>query len=150
MGGQIQSRAEYAVRRPAENLIDCVFLTCFRGDFAFLATVLYYFHIRLHRADTLEEADFLLTVTSGTVLLADVTFLDGSWREALQMISEVHPRVAALVVADAVDEPFLCDAYSLGACGILWKPLVADRAIRFIRALDEAARNRAFLRCGAA
>ena len=29
----------------------------------------------MHRAETLEQADFLLTVTDGTVLLTDASFL---------------------------------------------------------------------------
>lgn len=129
-----------------------MFLTCFRSDFSFLASVLYYSSIRMHRADTLDEADFLLTVTSSTVLLSDTRFLDGSWREALRMVSEVHPHVAALVVADAVERPFLLDSdvYALGACGILWKPLWIDRTIDFIRIANEAAENRAALHFSAA
>src|ERR1039458_1115216 len=95
-----QLRAQYRHQGPLDNRIECVFLTCFRSDFSFLASVLYYSSIRMHRADTLDEADFLLTVTSSTVLLSDTRFLDGSWREALRMVSEVHPHVAALVVAD--------------------------------------------------
>ena len=31
------------------DMIDCVFLTCFQSDFSFLASVLYYSRIRLHR-----------------------------------------------------------------------------------------------------
>ncbi len=128
----------------ASDRIDCVYLTCFRSDFSFAATVLYYSRIRLHRAETLEEADFLLTVTAATVLLSDMAFLDGSWRDALQMSSEMHSHVATLVVAENVDQPYLPDSEvcASGACGILWKPLVNDRSINLIRAVDEAARNR--------
>ena len=124
-----------------------MFLTCFRSDFSFLATVLYYSRIRMHRAETLDEADFLLTVTAGSVFLTDMMFLDGCWRDALRMISEVHPHVAALVMADAVDRPFLpdSDAYAVGACGILWKPFAMDRTIDLIQTADEASRNRVAL-----
>lgn len=125
--------------------IHCVHLTCFANDFAFLSSVLYYSRIRLHRAETLDQADFLLTVANASVLLSDVTFLDGSWRDALQMVSEIHPHVAALVVAEAVDRPFLLDTEDYGVCGILWKPLPNDRTIALIRTVDEAAHNRAAL-----
>jgi DNA-binding NtrC family response regulator len=147
-----QLQAQYRDQEPVTNRIECVFLTCFRSDFSFLATVLYYSSIRMHRADTLDEADFLLTVTSSTVFLSDTRFLDGSWRESLRMVSEVHPHVAALVVADAVERPFLSDAdvYALGACGILWKPLWMDRTIDLIRTANEAAQNRAALHLSAA
>ena len=152
MAEQFQSRAERRDQKPGDNRIECVFLTCFRSDFSFLATVLYYSRIRMHRAETLDEADFLLTVTSSTVLLSDMTFLDGSWREALHMVSEVHPHVAALVVADAVERPFLLDSdvYALGACGILWKPLWMDRVIDLIQTASESAESRAALHFTAA
>lgn len=129
-----------------------MFLTCFCSDFSFLASVLCYSSVRMHRADTLDEADFLLTVTSSTVFLSDTRFLDGSWREALHMISEVHPHVAALVVADAVERPFLSDldAYALGACGVLWKPHLLDRTIDLIRTANEAAESRAAVHLSAA
>jgi DNA-binding NtrC family response regulator len=150
MPKQLNFPPEYGDSRPEDHRIHCVFLTCFPSDFSFLATVLYYSRIRMDRADTLDQADFLLTVTPSTVLLSDMTFLDGSWRDALRMASEVHPHVAALVVADPVDRPFLSDsdAYASGACGILWKPLAIDQAIDLIRTADEAAKNRAALHCG--
>jgi len=45
----------------------------------------------MHRAETLDEADFLLTVTGATAFVSDVTFPDGTWRDALAMVAEVHP-----------------------------------------------------------
>ena len=60
------------------NGIDCVFLTCFASEFSFLALVLRYSQIRLHRAETLEEADFLLLAIGATAFLTDVTFQCGS------------------------------------------------------------------------
>jgi DNA-binding NtrC family response regulator len=101
----------------------------------------------MHQAETLEETDFLLTVTAGTVLLSDVRFLDGSWREALRMAAVVHPHVASIVVAEDAEHPSLSDAYSVGACAVLRKPIVLDQAIERIRVLDEAARDRAALLC---
>ena len=94
------------------------------------------------RAETLEEADFYLTVTGATVLLTDVTFLDGTWRDALRMASETHPRAAAIVVAEAVDYSLLSDAYDRGACGLLWKPVNFLEAIDLIRTLNQAACDR--------
>ena len=130
---------------PSGDTIQCVFLTCFRSEFSVLAIVLQYSRIRLHRADTLEEADFLLSATAGTVLVSDILFLDGSWRDALSMAGEVHPSVASLIAADPVDSPFLADAYSRGACGALWKPVGFSEAIHLIRSADQASRDRALL-----
>lgn len=130
---------------PGENRIDCVYLTCFRSEFSVLAITVQYSGIRLHRAETLEEADFLLTVTGGTVLLTDVAFLDGSWRDALIMAREVHPLAASSIVADSADWPFLEDAYERGACAAIPKPIELTGAIHLIRTLHEAARNRAIV-----
>ncbi len=123
--------------------IECVALTCFRSEFSTLAEVLVYSGIRLYRAETLEEADFYLTVTGATVFLTDVTFLDGTWRDALRMTAETHPQVAVLVAAEEVDCPGISDAYERGACGILWKPIDFIKAIEWIRAVNQAACDRA-------
>jgi DNA-binding NtrC family response regulator len=127
---------------PSAHRIQCVYLTCFRPEFSILAITLQYSAIRLHRAETLEEADFLLTVTGSTVLLSDVTFLDGSWQDALSMAQEVHPVVACSIVAEPLDWPFLENAYARGACATLTKPVDFIRAIQLIRTLHEAARDR--------
>jgi len=108
-----------------------------------LATILQFSGIRAHRAETLEEADFYLTVTGATVFVTDVLFLDGNWRDALAMVAATHPVAAALVAADEVDWPFLADAYGFGACGVLWKPIEYSRAVESIRRLDQAAHDRA-------
>src|SRR5215475_6747606 len=122
--------------------IDCVYLTCFRPDFRFLATVLQYSRIRLHRAESLDEADFLLTATGATVFLSDVTFPDGSWRDAVNMLREVHPLVAALIVADPIDWPHLSDAYTRGVCDVIWRPVDLTQAGKRIRVADQATRER--------
>ncbi len=132
---------------PVGDTIECVFLTCFRSAFSVLAVILQYSRIRMHQAETLEEADFLLTATASTVLVSDTLFLDGSWRDALRMAVEVHPFVASLIAADPVDSPFLSDAYSRGACGALWKPFDFSKAAHLIRSADQASRDRALLTC---
>ena len=129
-------------RRATKSGIDCVFLTCFDSDFHFLANVLLGSEIRMHRAETLEQADFLLTVTGGTVLLTDVSFLDGFWDEAADMLAQFHPLVAFLVIADEVDRQFVSEAPNRGACGVLWKPLEWSRVCRSIRAAHEATEER--------
>jgi DNA-binding NtrC family response regulator len=123
--------------------IECVFLTCFRPEFSSLATILQYSGVRMLRADSLDEADFLLTVTGGTAFLSDVTFPEGTWRDALHMAAEMHPRVPSLIVADPVDWPFLSDAFERGACGVLWKPFDSTQALEMILVLHQAARDRA-------
>jgi DNA-binding NarL/FixJ family response regulator len=130
---------------PPGDTIEAVFLTCFRTECLFLSTVLQYSRIRVHRAETLEEADFLLTATGGTVLLSDLLFLDGAWHDALRMAAETHPLTGCLVVAERTDWHLLEELYMLGGCGALWKPVDATEAIHLIRTVDQAARDRRFV-----
>jgi DNA-binding NtrC family response regulator len=125
--------------------IDAVYLTCFDSEFSVLAILLQYSGIRLHRADTLEKADFLLTVTAGSVLLSDVVFLDGDWRDALRLISGLHPRAGFAVAADPADGSRIPDLYERGACGVLWKPVDVLQAIALIRTINQAVRDRSAL-----
>ena len=122
--------------------IDCVFLTCFDSDFQFLANVVLGSDIRMHHATTLDQADFLLTVTGGKVLLSDASFLDGFWDDAIDMLTRFHPLAGSLVIADKVDRQFVSEAPSHGVCGVLWKPLELGSICRFIRAAHEAAEER--------
>lgn len=131
----------------AESGIDCVFLTCFDFEFQFLATLLCYANIRMHRAETVEQADFLLTVTSGTVLLTDIVFLDGSWQNAVDMLADVHPLAATVIVADPVDRDFVSEARNRGACAVLWKPFQLEQVRRVIRAAHEATVERVAKQC---
>jgi len=122
--------------------VHCVFLTCFTHDIEFFQRMLAYSEIRLHQAETLDEADFLLTVTASKVLLSDTVFLDGSWADALEMLSRFHPRSTFLVAADTVDSEFVRDAVNRGACAVLWKPLDWAHLTRWIRTVHEAALER--------
>jgi DNA-binding NtrC family response regulator len=122
--------------------LHCVFLTCFEWDFLFFSTMLRYSGVRLYRAETLDEADFLLTVTESTVLLCDVAFLDGCWLQAVQMLSHVHPKVPCLLVADLADQPFVSDATNRGAFGVIWRPLQVSSLRRLIEGADRVARER--------
>jgi DNA-binding NarL/FixJ family response regulator len=144
MPGQSQAAAPQKRVGPTgatKHGINCVFLTCFDSDFYFLANVLLG-SIRMHRAETLEQADFLLTVTEGTVLLTDVSFLDGFWHEAADMLAQFHPMVAFLVLADERDRQFVSEAPNRGACGVLWKPLEFIEVSRSIRTAHEASGER--------
>jgi len=96
----------------------------------------------MHHAESLDQADFLLTVTESTVLLSDVIFVDGFWQRALSMLGDSHPLVTMLVIADPVDRPFLRDLFKRGACGIVWKPFQFEEVKRLIRIVHEASRER--------
>jgi DNA-binding NtrC family response regulator len=107
--------------------VDCVFLSCFDHNALFLASMLGQGGIRLHRAHTIEMADFLLLATRGTVLVLDTTFLDGSWEDALAMTAQVHPLVATLISADLVDREYIANAQERGAFDVLWRPIELER-----------------------
>lgn len=126
--------------------IQCVILTAFDSVFTFLRNVWALAGIRIHHAKTLEQADFLLLATDATVLLSDVTTGECTWRSALSMIGDHHPVVTMLVIAEPLDEPFLEDAFRLGVCGIIWKPIQFDIASKLTRTAHQASLDRRFFR----
>ncbi|HTX35342.1 MAG TPA: hypothetical protein VME43_09975 [Bryobacteraceae bacterium] len=129
-------------KRPVDLHIHCVILSSFRSEFTFLRNVFRLAGLRMHHAESLEQADFLLTVTESTVLLSDMVFEDGSWQTALGMLRDHHPLVPMLVVAEPTDGPFLTEAIDRGAFGILWKPFDFEGVRRQIRTVHEAAKER--------
>jgi DNA-binding NtrC family response regulator len=133
-------------KQPIDLYINCVVLSSFQSEFTFLQNVFRLTGIRMHHAESLDEADFLLTVTESTVLLVDTVFADGSWQSALSLIRDRFPLVTMVVIADPVDRPFLRDLYGRGACGIIWKPFDFDEARKLIRAVHGASKERRALR----
>jgi len=130
---------------PALGHFDCVVLTAFDSEFVSIRNVFGLIGIRVHHAQTLEQADFLLLTTGSTVLLCDVAFVEGTWHSALELLRGTHPMIALVIVADPVDAPYLLDALTLGVCTILWKPLRFDEARRLVRTAHEAACERRLL-----
>jgi DNA-binding NtrC family response regulator len=121
------------------RIIHCVFLTCSDADFRFANILLRYPRNRFHRAETAEEADFLLTVTEATVFLSDTFFFGGYWEDSLRMCASFHPSVATFVVANPALRDYLWQASELGAAGILWKPLDISETRKLIQLAHEAA-----------
>jgi len=134
------------MRQQPVSRIDVVLLTAFDEEFTFLKNVLGFAGMRVHRAESVEQADFLLLVTGAAVLLTDVAMVDCSWRCALRLLRERHPLVSPIVIADPIDYPFLHDAFALGACGVLWKPIEFTLASRMIWVAREASVERRLLR----
>jgi DNA-binding NtrC family response regulator len=122
-----------AAPEPRDCGIDCVFLTCFNSEFQVFAVLLGHSGVRMHCADTLEQADFLLSVTGAKVLLSDAVFLDGTWYEAAQMLADVHSSVTLVVVLDEVEEAFWGEALHRGGCDIAPKPLRLSKLHQAIR-----------------
>lgn len=128
---------------PARSGIDCVVLTCVEPDAGFWANLFPSVGIRIHSAQSLSQADFLLTVTGATVLLTEIVFPDGCWYDAMRMLAGFHPFVAPLLLADPVDRPFVSEAFRYGAFQILWKPVAIDELRHCIRLASEASEERA-------
>jgi DNA-binding NarL/FixJ family response regulator len=121
---------------------ECMLLSSFDSEFTFLRNICGTTGIRMHHARSIDETDFLLTVTGGMVLLSDVIFEGGYWQDAASLLAESHPLVSMLVVADPVDEPFLSDLYDRGACGVIWKPFEYALLIRQLQSAYDAATER--------
>jgi DNA-binding NtrC family response regulator len=126
--------------------IDCVFLSSLPCEFTFLRNILGVAGIRLHHAESLEQADFLLTVTESTVLLTDLVFADGTWHDAVEVLGARHPLAPVLLAADPIDRPLLGDLFDRGACGVIWKPFEFETSRKLIRAVHEASKERQILR----
>ena len=127
---------------PVDLFINCVVLSAFQSEFTFLRNVFRFAGLRLHHAESLDQADFLLTVTDSTVLASDVAFEGGSWQSVLGMLRENHPMVPLLVMAGPVDAPFLQDLFDRGACGVIWRPFDFESVRKQLRVLHEASRER--------
>jgi DNA-binding NtrC family response regulator len=125
-----------------DYFIDCVVLSSFEGESSFLRNVFRTAGIRVHHAESISEADFLLTVTGSTVLLSDVIFAGGYWQCALDVLCRAHPLVTTLIIADPVDREFLGDVFSRGACGVIWKPFQFHSVTKLLRAAHDASRER--------
>jgi DNA-binding NtrC family response regulator len=93
--------------------------------------------IHVHCAQTLEMADFLLLASGATVLVVDTNFLDGSWRDALEMMRGVHPVVATVICAEPADRDCLACAKELGALDVLRRPIGLERLRSSIRGAHE-------------
>jgi hypothetical protein len=87
---------------------------------------------------TVEEADFLLTVTEATVLLSDTLVLDGCW-DSLRMCASFHPSVTTFLIANPAQRDYLSQASELGAAGIQWRPLDISYSRKLIQLAHEAA-----------
>ena len=129
-------------KQPIDLFIDCVVLSSFESEISFLRNVFRTSGIRVHHAASLDEADFLLTVTGSTVLLSDVIFDGGYWQGALALLVKSHPLVAMLVIAEPVDRPYVEDVFAQGACGVIWKPFEFAPVMRTIRVVHEASKER--------
>jgi DNA-binding NarL/FixJ family response regulator len=137
--------AAHDIARETESqkcCIECVFLTCFNSDFQVFAVLLRRSGIHMYCAETLEKADFLMTMTDATVLLSDSAFVDGNWYEAAAMLASFHPKATLVVVADDNDSEFRTKALNRGVCQLLSKPLRMSNLRESIQTAHRISQNR--------
>ena len=124
--------------------IDCVFLTCFESELEVYTTLLRPSGIRIHTADTLERAEFLLIVTGATVVLSDALFLDGTWEEAANLVERLHPYLGLVVALPAEAGVARAEVSRAGLRVVIEKPF----GMGTLRAAIQAAHNSALKRVG--
>jgi response regulator of citrate/malate metabolism len=112
-------------------------------EFQFLGALFGSLGISFHQATTLDEADFLLTVTGATVLLCVPLFLDGAWIDCLQMASHSHPSVSVVVVAEEDEEAMVGSALRRGATAVFWRPIRVSQLFTLMEQWHEQALERA-------
>jgi DNA-binding NtrC family response regulator len=98
--------------------------------------------IRVHAAQTLEMADFLLLATGATVFVLDTHFPGGEWCDAMAMAQRCHPQVAMVICAGEEDRGSLRAAREPGALEVLWRPLEIEHLRAAIRTAHEVAFER--------
>jgi DNA-binding NtrC family response regulator len=121
----------------------CVFLGCSWEDYQLASGLLHAAHICVHRAGSLEQADSLLGTGDSRVLLTEVAFPGGTWRDALAMTARHGRNVVLVVTAALADERFWLDVLDQGAYDLILKPFVAEELLRILENADACARTRA-------
>ncbi len=114
------------------ELRSLVFLTASEEDFQTVARLLAPAEIRVHHVSVLEQAHFLLSITSAHVLLTDTTFQDGTWEAARKMVADFHPRVSVVLAATNADERFWIHVLEQGVYDLVLKPFAAEELVRIL------------------
>lgn len=120
--------------------ITCVFLTPSEQEFDALRRLLAPTTIRIHHAATLEQARFTLTATRTAVVLTEIAFPDGDWKDAKDMLAQLVPRVELVVAALHADEGFWLDVLDGGAYDLVLKPFRAEEVRRILENAESHAK----------
>ncbi len=138
----MQGAAAIAGERCAPRF-SCVFLGCSGEDYQVASAYLDAAHVRLRRADYLEDADLLLADGESTVLLTEAAFPGGTWQDALALKMRRHPQATLVVTAAHADERLWLDVLDQGGYDLVLKPFIADELVRILANADACARMRA-------
>jgi hypothetical protein len=104
----------------------CVYLTAYSEAAQVASTLAAAVQIRIHRANTLDNAKAQLQTTKARVILADVTFAGGGWEDAVRMAACLPLRAALVLVSPFLDHRLWIDALEGGAYDLILEPFRAD------------------------
>jgi DNA-binding NtrC family response regulator len=113
------------------NGFSCVYLTSSASAAALASKLLESAQIRIHHSTGLEGAHERLKATQSRVLLTDVAFQAGHWRDALRMAATL-PGTALVVVSRLADERLWIGALERGAYDLILWPFRADELRRVL------------------
>ncbi len=103
----------------------CVYLTSSIPSAALASSMVESAQIHIHPSTGLDDARARLKATKSRVLLADVAFEGGNWRDALRMTA-LLPRTALVVASHLADERLWIGALEQGAYDLILKPFQAE------------------------
>jgi len=110
----------------------CVYLTSSIPAADLASRMLEAAQIHIHRSTGLDDAKALLKATRSHVLLTDVAFEKGSWRDALRMARLLPLRTALVVVSRVADERLWIGALDSAAYDLILEPFHADELRRIL------------------
>jgi DNA-binding NarL/FixJ family response regulator len=104
----------------------CVYLTSCSQAADLVSTLAATAQIRIHHANSLDNAKARIQATKARVILADVAFDKGDWKDAARMAAHLPFQVALVLVSRFVDHWLWIDALEGGAYDLISQPFRAD------------------------
>lgn len=95
--------------------------------------------INIEIAETIEEAEEILTTLKPDIALIDLNLPDGSGVSILQLIANIHQDCISVVTTIYDDDDALFSALSAGAQGYLLKEEKKDKLIAALKGISEGA-----------
>jgi DNA-binding response OmpR family regulator len=110
----------------------CVYLTFSSCAAEIALALLDSAQIHIHHSTTLDDAEGRLQATRSQILLTDVWFERGSWKDALRMAARLPLRTVVVLVSHIADERLWLDALECGAYDLILKPFHAEEMRRIL------------------
>lgn len=120
-------------KRVGKAVVPCVFLTPWSRSVVEARRAVSGQGVQIHHANTMETARAILSTTGARVLLAEASFRDGNWEDALKLSMEFSRPVSVVVVTTAVDERFWITVMENGAYDLIPRPFASVEFARVVR-----------------